>query len=262
MATQFLLLVPLFGLYHYGILNLPMIMGIILFIYWIPKFFFVKLLEICCPYVITRNPTHNYNYRNIGNVALTFDDMPYGSHQEIIDILDKYNMKATLFIVSGDITESNIDIFINAVRNGHQLGNHGRTNSMHFLKNREELIDEIEHCDRKIKEIYLKANVPLPTVMCYRPGCGLFGPQMLDILLSLESKINTKYTLTLGSVYPDDPVIPFSLVHYYYNIWHIEEGDVIIIHDRSWTPKMLRYLLAWMVCQNLRSVTIDTLFNH
>lgn len=79
--------------------------------YWLPKWLVLNLfLERFYPEIITRNKnSHN-------KIVLTFDDVPYGSHEEIIDLLNKYNMNATFFVISHYINDNN-DILINAVKN-------------------------------------------------------------------------------------------------------------------------------------------------
>ena len=246
MLTELCILTPMAILYMANVISLNTIVIFILLVYWLPKFIFINTLERLCPSVLTRN-VHSQS------VALTFDDMPYGSHETIISTLDKHNMKGTFFIISGDITEANINIFVNAVKSGHQLANHGKTNSMHFLKDKNELTKEIMHCDTMIKDIYKIASIPLPSKMLYRPGCGVFGPEMLKLVTDLG------YQLALGSTYPNDPMIRSSWINYWYIVNHIEKGDIVIMHDRSWTPDMLDNLLIWMNWQEMKSVTVEKL---
>ena len=53
-------------------------------------------------------------------------------------------MKSTLFIISDYVkTKEDRNILVSAIRGGHQLGNHGRTNSMHALLKPTNLSNEI-----------------------------------------------------------------------------------------------------------------------
>lgn len=56
---------------------------------------------------------------------LTFDDGPSGNTVEILDILDKYDVKATFFVVGRD--ESYYDDYRDIVDRGHTLGLHSYT---------------------------------------------------------------------------------------------------------------------------------------
>ncbi len=248
MLTELLLFLPLCLLGYFKVISVKYVLLTILFIYWIPKWFFIKLLNTTHPNIIT----HNKHIEK--TVSLTFDDMPYGYHTEIIELLNKYNMKGTFFVISSQITANNIDIFVNAVKLGHQLANHGKTNSMHALKDTTALQQEIDHCDKVIRQIYELAQIPPPINMYYRPGCGAFTNNMLKVVKERD------YKLALGSVYPNDPMIPSGTLNYYYLINHIEHGDVVILHDRKWTISLLKKLLPWMHNNNFTSVTLDGLF--
>ncbi len=231
MIAQILLPVILIFLYSFKV-PIWLIILTILFLYWIPKTCIIQPLQYYFPQVV-------FSTNAKEKIALTFDDMPDGSHREIIDVLDQYKLKATLFVISGQINSSNINDFVAAVKNGHQLGNHGDTNSAHFFKNESGLRQEIILCDRMIKSIYQKAQVSLPTTMVYRPGCGLFGPKMLQIVREFG------YRISLGSVYPHDTMMISSTINYYYLLFHIQEGDVVIMHDRKWIKTM--YQLSWYI---------------
>lgn len=245
MLTELALFSPLIVLKYYNCIGWWTIIPILIVYYWLPKCIFVKFLNTFFPSIITHSQ-HN-------NIALTFDDVPYGSCHEIVQLLDQYDMKGTLFVISNYINEGNKHILINAVKNGHQLANHGRTNSMHALLGILDLQTEIDICDKMIKDIYEEAGVKLPNKMFYRPGCGLFTQSMLTIVNGCN------YNLALGSVYPNDPIIFCSLINYYYLINHIERGDIIILHDRKWTIGLLQKLLPWMTKNNYKSITLDSL---
>jgi len=220
--------------------------------YWLPKPIVLNmLLDRFFPQILSRVKTDK------GQIALTFDDLPYGSHKEIIDLLNRNNMKGTFFMISGYLTPDNEELFVDAVKQGHQLANHGQTNSMHALKSKEELHKEVNHCHDAIVRIYEKAGVPLPAHMFYRPGCGLFNKAILA--LSEQEKFKG-YQVALGSVYPNDPIVASSSINYWYLTQHIEKGDVVILHDRKWTPGMLEKLLPWLTDKKgLTSVTLNEL---
>ncbi|WP_248929723.1 polysaccharide deacetylase family protein [Paenibacillus hamazuiensis] len=54
---------------------------------------------------------------------LTFDDGPSGSTPKILDILRRYNVKATFFVI-GNTTEEGKAMYKKIVEEGHALGNH------------------------------------------------------------------------------------------------------------------------------------------
>lgn len=250
MITELILLAPLFVLYHYKLIRGEILLFVLLKYYWLPKCVFVKFLNAYFPSILT----HRFSLNSDKTIALTFDDVPYGSQKEIVDLLDQYDMKGTLFIISDEVKKQNKkEELIDFVKRGHQLANHGKTNSMHVIKGMKTLEKEIEDCDDLIEEIYMEAKVERKGKF-YRPGCGLFSQKMIDLVEQKE------YNLTLGSVYPNDPVVMSSWINYYYLLWHIDEGDIVILHDRKWTVPMLKLLLPKLKDQGYTSVTLDNLF--
>lgn len=58
---------------------------------------------------------------------LTFDDGPSRQTQTVLDILAQYQIKASFFVVSGNITESGKEALQRAVAEGHVIGMHSDT---------------------------------------------------------------------------------------------------------------------------------------
>lgn len=253
MITELFIISPLVLATIFGYIPFYLTLGVLAFIYQMPKMIFMSALEYFAPDVI--NVRRCLNSRTLKLISLTFDDVPFDPKgevfREILDILNGSGMKGTFFIISSLVSESTMDILIQAVKDGHQLGNHGNSNTMHFLLSNEKLREEITTCDTLIKEIYSKAGVPLPKRMVYRPGCGLFGPSMLKLVKELG------YELALGSVYPNDPMVRSSFINYHYLIRKIWPGDIVIVHDRVWTVPMLKNLVKWLKDKDLTSATID-----
>ncbi|MCD9022095.1 polysaccharide deacetylase family protein [Cohnella silvisoli] len=77
--------------------------------------------EIPAPFPIVPNPE---KYKNKKLVALTFDDGPDGKYtQQILEILEEYNVKATFFVVGLQV-EKYPEIAKKIVEEGHSIGNH------------------------------------------------------------------------------------------------------------------------------------------
>lgn len=186
-------------------------------------------------------------------IALTFDDVPHRttSFTRILDLLDKYQVKATFFVISGQVNPENRPLLLRALEEGHQLGNHGRTDSVHLKKSPKDFEDEFEHCHQLLEDLYREANVALPKQMIYRPGCGWFSRRMINYLTSRN------YRLVMGSVYPNDPLVRSAHLNFLYLKKHLQDGDIVILHDRDWTPALLEKLLPWISAEGYLSETID-----
>ena len=55
---------------------------------------------------------------------LTFDDGPSRQTEKILDILKRYGIKATFFVVSKDLTQSGTEALQRAAKEGHVIGMH------------------------------------------------------------------------------------------------------------------------------------------
>lgn len=76
-------------------------------------------------------------------VYITFDDGPNKNTPKILDLLSKYNMKATFFLLEGKI-ESNPEIVKKILSEGHSIGLHGKTHEKSlFYANSSSALKEI-----------------------------------------------------------------------------------------------------------------------
>jgi polysaccharide deacetylase family sporulation protein PdaB len=86
-------------------------------------------------------------------VALTFDaSWGQDNTEKIVQILDKYDVKATFFLV-GAWVDSNPNKLKLLFDKGHEIGNHTNLHPNMNSISKEKLIKEIESADNKIKKI-------------------------------------------------------------------------------------------------------------
>lgn len=84
-------------------------------------------------------------------VALTFDDGPNANVDQLLQLLDKYNAKATFFLIGKDI-EKHPEEAIKLVEAGHQLGNHTYSHERMVFKSPSSIKNEIETTDQLIRK--------------------------------------------------------------------------------------------------------------
>ncbi len=86
-------------------------------------------------------------------IAMSFD-VSWGNDNtdKILDILDKYNIKATFFLVGGWIDE-NPDKVKEIYKRGHEIGNHSNKHPDMTKISRERIIQEIDISDAKIRQL-------------------------------------------------------------------------------------------------------------
>jgi len=208
--------------------------------YWIPKWL-LFVGDMLFPDVITRCSNKD--------VALTIDDVPSATTAELLQIIDQHAVPATLFVISGQVRETDKQLLINAVKSGHALGNHGHFDRMHARLSTEEFKKEVLACDKLINEIYNAAKI-IRSCKLFRPGCGVFTTNMLRILT------NMGYTVVLGSVYPHDVAIRSNIINSWFIRRKLEPSHIIILHDRVWTLDLLRDILPWT---KLKGFNFETL---
>lgn len=243
----------------------------VLIVWWMPKLL-IDNLNVFYPTVLFRKfyfKGHQIDPKDIFNetkkeIFITIDDAPYSykSTRGIIEMLSRQHIKVTFFVISGKRSEELDEWLISAIRRGHQLANHGHTDSAHIKLSPAELEREIELCDSYITELYQKAywiededvaKSKIPKVKYYRPGCGLFNQKMIDIVEKKGMK------MVLGSVYPHDPLFRWSWFNAWYLKEHIEQGDIIIIHDREWTIPLIENIGEWLKATGYESKTLSQL---
>lgn len=181
------------------------------------------------------------------NVYLTIDDVINNdSFEEILDVLDEFNAKATFFVISSYVNEYNKNLLVKAIKSGHHLANHGKTNCAHYLCDDLQIHNEIMNCEKLIENIYYENNIELPKIKYYRPGHGYVSNNIIKIC-----EIN-KYKIVLGSVYPSDTKLPFPNLLFFYLKNKIKPNDIIILHDRKWTPSILKKTLLYLKNNNYK----------
>lgn len=89
-----------------------------------------------------------------GKVAyLTFDDGPTYTTPEILNILDKYNIKATFFVV-GSMCKNNPSILKREYADGEFICNHTYSHNYAYIyKNTDNFVNDVKKCEKEIQSI-------------------------------------------------------------------------------------------------------------
>ena len=86
-------------------------------------------------------------------IALTFDDGPHPRYTpQILDILDKYGIKATFFAI-GINADRYPDTMAMVIDRGHEIGNHTYTHPHVDRLDSEMLYKEVEKCEEKCEKV-------------------------------------------------------------------------------------------------------------
>jgi peptidoglycan/xylan/chitin deacetylase (PgdA/CDA1 family) len=182
-------------------------------------------------------------------VAITFDDGPVENTIKILEILDKYNVKASFFCVGKNI-EKNPEIFESILQNGHFVGNHSysHTRKIGFLSTAK-IVEEIQKCDEVAMKI---GGVKLNS---FRPPFGVINPKTKKALEITGHKVIGWNVRSYDAVLNSKRYILNRILK------KIKHGDVILLHDSNiQTVDILEQLLLFLQTNHYTILRVDNLF--
>jgi peptidoglycan/xylan/chitin deacetylase (PgdA/CDA1 family) len=186
-------------------------------------------------------------------VALTYDDGPHPVFTpQILDILDKYHVKATFFMI-GSRMERYPEIVKEVMKRGHVIANHTYTHPRNIeMDTSPQIIRELEQCEQVIE------RMTGHRAYLFRPPRGLVDSTVFTI--AQEEGYRT-ILWTVSADHHDAPT-PESMAERVSNL--IKPGGIILAHDGTFpsrwkdvqaTPLIIESLLK----QGYRFVTLPEL---
>lgn len=120
---------------------------------------------------------------NDKKISLSFD-VAWGADNidDILEILDKHDVKATFFLV-GSWIDDNKELVETIYKKGHELGNHSNTHANTSNLSDESIIEEIETTTNKIYEVTGEKTT------LYRPPFGEIDSRAMDICKALGYQV-------------------------------------------------------------------------
>jgi peptidoglycan/xylan/chitin deacetylase (PgdA/CDA1 family) len=113
---------------------------------------------------LQENTTTNDKDKKV--IFLTFDDGPSKNTPKILDILKKYNVKATFFVI-GDNTEFGKEMYKRIVSEGHSIGNHTYSHKYEIIYSSvEAYLEDTE----KLNRLILKTTGVKPDIIRFPGG--------------------------------------------------------------------------------------------
>lgn len=186
-------------------------------------------------------------------VALTFDDGPHTEYTaQILDILKKYDAKATFFVI-GQNAEKNPALVKREFDEGHEIGNHTYSHPKMKVIGASELVDEIEKTQKIVEDITGRAP------RLFRSPGGYFDD---GIIKTIESYDCTPVLWSWRQDTRDWSKPPVSSVVNTV-LGNLQNGDIILFHDYntkgSPTPDALRVILPELKERGYSFVTVSEL---
>ncbi len=168
-------------------------------------------------------------------VYLTFDDGPIPEVTPwVLDVLDKYKIKATFFMV-GDNVRKHPDEYKMVVERGHRIGNHTFNHLKGFKETVESYLDNIDKADA-----YLSTDL-------YRPPHGFMR-------LKQYRALNQQYRVIMWDLVTRDYDAKLTGEQVLRKVKrYVRNGSIITFHDSLRSIKNLRYALPraieWLLAE-------------
>ena len=184
-------------------------------------------------------------------ISLTFDDGPHRKYTpEILDLLKKYDAKATFFVLGAN-AEKNPDVLLRMYEEGHELANHTYTHPS--SKNVPNLMKEI----RQTHEVIY--SITGYSTKLFRPVEGIYTDDLIDAVVKEGYKV-VMWSWHLDTLDWKNPgvgkIVKFVLDG-------AKEGNVVLFHDgggnREQTVKALEKILPELQQRGFTFVTVSEL---
>ncbi|MFZ3091424.1 MAG: polysaccharide deacetylase family protein [Nitrospirota bacterium] len=188
-------------------------------------------------------------------IALTFDDGPHEPYTtQILDILKKYNIKATFFLVGKNI-EKHPEIVKQIWEEGHAIGNHTYNHRRFFYTLFPAIREDILKCQGLIK------NITGINTSLFRQPLGMRNPSIVKMVEDLNMHM-IGWTLR---TYDGTDQNPQRIVKRALN--RITNGAILVMHDgcdkgrcaKSGTVAALPIILDALTKDGYKFVTVSEL---
>lgn len=182
-------------------------------------------------------------------VALTFDDGPTQNTSEILSLLDRYNAKATFFLIGSDL-EQHMEEGRSIAAAGHQIGNHTYSHKRMIFKSLSFIEQEIESTNALIREAGYEGDI-------------LFRPPNGKKLVGLPYVLAAKQMRTITWNLEPDTYDSAASDQVDYVASFVEPGSIILLHpmyDRTGNAlQAIEGILAALTDQGYTFVTVHEL---
>jgi peptidoglycan/xylan/chitin deacetylase (PgdA/CDA1 family) len=196
-----------------------------------------------------------YNVPQVGTeklVALTFDDGPWpNTTEQVLDILNQYNVKATFFWIGKHI-QRNPEIAQKVVAANHAVGNHTWS---HLIDNMDEFTAAAE-VSNAAKLIYKTTGVK---TSLFRPPGGNLNGKLVPYAQAKKQAI-TMWTVDSEDYYVSSPIIVDNVLR------NVKSGSIVLLHDgggdRTSTIQALPQIITTLQRRGYRFVTVPELMQR
>ena len=187
-------------------------------------------------------------------IALTFDDGPHPKETDkVLDVLNKYNIKATFFI-AGKHAKWYTNPLIRASKEGHEIGNHTFNHPDISNLSLSQIEEEIVKCEDTLVEITGKK----PTL--FRPPYGSYKRSDLEEVAKKHDYKIILWTTIDARDWENPPASTIASTI----IDKAKNGDIILLHDYATnnTVEALDRIIPAMQKRGFQFVTVSELLEQ
>ena len=195
------------------------------------------------------NSNYQSDYIDINKkmIALTFDDGPNYNTSKILEILNKYNVRATFFVLGSKINH-NEKIIKTMDEYGMEIGNHTYSHKLMTSMSNLDIIKEVEYTSDLIYNIVGK----YPNLV--RPSYGSFNKKIKE---SINMPIIIWNIDTLDWKSHNSKKIVSRVMN------KVSDGDIILMHDiYSATVRAVDILVPKLISEGYQLVSVSELFYY
>ncbi len=180
-------------------------------------------------------------------VALTFDDGPGAYTPQVLDALEKYNVRATFFMVGENLAESKADTLKRMINLGCELGSHTTDHTNLHNVSTEVGIKKITDVMDEIKDLTGGYECAV-----YRPPYGNYTKEIVNTLAA-EGKYAINWSIdTLDWKNRDVTWVTQQATS------GITDGDIILMHDiHKTTVDSVDGIIKGLLNQGFQIVTVS-----
>lgn len=184
-------------------------------------------------------------------IALTFDDGPNTTTtNEVLDVLEKYGVRASFFLVGNNIVGESAGVVKRAYDMGCEIGNHSRTHSDMTKLSAGEILEEITYVNEKV--IGITGEEP-----------KFFRPPYIAVNDTMLEAIGMPFVAGYGANDWEDRVTAEQRTQMV--LRQAKDGAVILLHDAQGNSKTVRALdtiIPALQAQKYEFMTVSEMFRE
>lgn len=179
-------------------------------------------------------------------IALTFDDGPNNLMPKLLAVLEKYDAKATFFLIGSKIDMNTAQVIRQAYNAGHEIANHSFSHVDMSSMNAE----EVEYEFRKVQDTVKQITGEEPKF--FRPPFLQTSQIMFDTVdvPMISGRTVCDYSGGTAAQIADDA------------IQNANDGRIILMHVMNPTIEALDTILPWLYKYGFETVTVSELFER